>query len=82
MQKDLEQDPDSITLRRHNITLQQADAVDCLAAWGVSGTEAAFDLVFLDAFDGDDNVPPQLCTPGVNLLSTFFVEECSETNFS
>lgn len=49
---------------RHNLTVHQAEAAEFLAAWVRKGGEHPFDLVFLDAFDGDDNVPSQLSSPG------------------
>lgn len=44
--------------------MHQAEAAQFLSAWVQRGGQHPFDLVFLDAFDGEDNVPEQLSTPG------------------
>ena len=43
---------------------QQADAPQADAQQGRLGSEQPYDLVCMDAFDGEDNVPAALCTPG------------------
>ena len=44
------------------LRLHTADALDFLAAR--KGPQPPYDLVVMDAFDGEDSVPAALCTPG------------------
>ena len=54
-------------LRRSNLRLHTADAADYvlnLASQVQKGLADPLDIVFIDAFDGNDDVPDCFCDPG------------------
>jgi len=59
-------------LRRSNLRLHTADAADYvrnLASQVHQGLADPLDIVFLDAFDGNDDVPDCFCDPGTGHIS-------------
>ena len=53
--------------RRHNLRLHEGDAADFvlrLVAEVQQGQTPSLDMVFIDAFDGNDHVPSVFCSPG------------------
>lgn len=60
-------------LFRPNLRLHEGDAADYilkLASQVQQGRAAPLDLVFIDAFDGNDDVPSSFCSSGTAWLST------------
>jgi len=59
-------------LRRSNLRLHTADAADYvlkLASQVHKGLADPLDVVFIDAFDGNDDVPDCFCDPGKGHMS-------------
>lgn len=56
-------------LRRPNLHVRTGDAAAYVADRVRRGAQP-LDMVFLDAFDGDDNVPETLCSPGAWSLAS------------
>ena len=59
-------------LRRSNLRLHTADAADYvlnLASQVHKGLTDPLDIVFIDAFDGNDDVPDCFCDPGGGHMS-------------
>ena len=74
-----------LLLRRSNLRLHTADAADYvlnLADQVHKGLADPLDIVFIDAFDGNDDVPDCFCDPGkghtqqMHNNSEFFFSEC------
>ena len=54
---------------RHNMRLLEGDAADYilqLASEVQQGQAAPLDIAFVDAFDGNDDVPSIFCSPGTH----------------
>ena len=59
-------------LYRPNLTLHEGDAADYilkLASQVQQGHTEPLDMVFIDAFDGNDDVPSSFCSSGTDWLT-------------
>ena len=68
--------------RRHNMRLLEGDAADHilqLASQVQQGQIAPLDIAFVDAFDGNDDVPSVFCSPGSFTLWLTAVPGCCMT---
>jgi hypothetical protein len=52
---------------RPGLRLHNADGIELVAEWAREGQQV--DLVIIDAFDGQDNVPPALTAEGIAFIS-------------